>query len=268
MIPDIFHFVYGFKPQTKPFPLLHFLAIQSCLQVNKPQQVIVHCAEKPWGPWWDRLDGRVTVADAKPAPEVDNYRYDDRVPKIYRYAHHADFTRIDALIRCGGIYADIDTIFVRRFPDELRAHRFVAARESDLGGQVSIGNALLASEPNSAFARRWREAMPSAIDGWSDHSTLLPGRLANQHPSEIELAPTALFYPFDHNTLDLMRLLFGDENPPLETISLHLWEHLWGHESRIDFVAFHAGLVTPENIRKVDTTLFRLLRRYLPEDAQ
>jgi hypothetical protein len=267
MIPDIFHFVYGFKSQTEPFPLLHFLTIQSCLEVNKPQQVIVHCAEKPWGPWWERLDGCITVADAGPAPEVDGHRYDRRVPNIYRYAHHSDFTRLDALIQMGGIYADIDTIFVRRFSDQLRAHRFVAARESNLNGQVSIGNALLASEPDAAFARRWRETMPAALDGWSDHSTLLPGRLAAQHPSEIHIAPTALFYPFDHITLDLMRLLFGDESLPPETISLHLWEHLWGDETRTDYVAFHAGLVTPANIRKVNTTLFRLLRRYLPEDA-
>ena len=60
MIPDIFHFVYGFRPQTEPFPLLHFLCIRSCVEMNRPQQVMVHCAERPWGTWWDRLDGDVS----------------------------------------------------------------------------------------------------------------------------------------------------------------------------------------------------------------
>ena len=73
MIPDIFHFVYGFRPQTESFPLIHFLAIRSCLEVNRPQQVMVHCAERPWGPWWDRLDGDITVVDATPATEVDTH---------------------------------------------------------------------------------------------------------------------------------------------------------------------------------------------------
>jgi hypothetical protein len=268
MIPDIFHFVYGFKPQTHPFPLIHFLAIQSCIEVNRPAQVIVHCAQKPWGELWERLEGRITVADAARSEAVDAHAYDSRVPGIYRYAHHADFVRLEALIRHGGIYADIDTIFVQRFPDRLRSHAFVAGRETDLGGNPSVGNALMAAQAGSAFARRWLDAMPQELDGWSDHSTLLPARLAAEHASEIHLEPTETFYPFDHGALGLMRLLMGNETVPDGTVSIHLWEHLWGEKSRTDFVAFHTGLVTPANIRKIDTTLFRMLRRSLPEDLE
>lgn len=267
MIPDIFHFVYGFRPQTEPFPLIHFLAIRSCLEVNRPQQVMVHCAERPWGPWWDRLDGDITVVDATPATEVDTHHYDARVPEIYRYAHHADFVRLDVLIDHGGIYADIDTVFIRRFPDELRAHPFVAGRESDLNGEASVGNAVLAAEPGAAFTQRWRGAMADALDGWSDHSTILPARLAAVYPTEVHLEPAVTFYPFNHRPLDLLRLLQVDEPVPPEAISTHLWEHLWWDEWRTDYSTFHAGLVTPQNIREVDTTFFRLVRPFLPEDA-
>jgi hypothetical protein len=267
MTPDIFHFIYGFKPQTEPFPLIHFLAIQSCLEVNHPREVIVHCAEKPWGIWWDRLEGRITLANATPAAEVHAHQYDSRVPEIYRYTHHADFARIEILIRHGGIYADIDTIFVRRFPDKLRTHSFVAGREPDIGDKASIGNAVLAAEVGATFARRWGKAMAGALDGWSDHSTLLPARLAALHPTEIHLEPNVTFYPFDPSGFGLLRLLIGNEDVPAETVSIHLWEHLWGAQSRTDFVPFHAGLVTPHNIRNIDTTLFRLLRRFLPEDV-
>ncbi len=268
MIPDIFHFVYGFKPQTEPFPLIHFLAIQSCLEVNSPQQVILHCAERPWGNWWERLEGRVVLADAVRSAEVDAHRYDHRVPEDYRYAHHSDFVRLDALIRTGGIYADIDTVFVRPFPDSLRRHAFVAGRESDLGGKMSVCNAVLAAQPGAPFALRWRAAMPTALDGWSDHSTLLPARLAAQHPDEIHIEPMETFYPFDHNAFGLLQLLMGDVPLPASTVSIHLWEHLWGAASRTDFVPFHSGLITPQNIRTANTTLFRLLRRFLPEDAR
>lgn len=268
MIPDIFHFVYGFKPQTEPFPLIHFLAIQSCLEVNNPQQVILHCAERPWGNWWERLEGRIVLADAVRSAEVDAHRYDHRVPEDYRYAHHSDFVRLDALIRTGGIYADIDTVFVRPFPDSLRRHAFVAGRESDLGGKMSVCNAVLAAQPGAPFALRWRAAMPTALDGWSDHSTLLPAHLAAQHPEEIHIEPMETFYPFDHNAFGLLQLLMGDVPLPASTVSIHLWEHLWGAASRTDFVPFHSGLITPQNILTANTTLFRLLRRFLPEDAR
>src|ERR1700690_1733865 len=76
MIPNIFHFVYGFRPQTEPFPLIHFLAIRSCLEVNRPQQVMVHCAKRPWGPWWVRLAGGINVVDVSPASEVTTHEYD------------------------------------------------------------------------------------------------------------------------------------------------------------------------------------------------
>ena len=227
MIPDIFHFVYGFRPQAEPFPLLHFLTIRSCIEVNRPQQVMVHCAERPWGKWWDRLNGEVVVMEAGSVPEVETHEYDARVPDLYRYAHRADFIRLDVLIRYGGIYADVDTVFIRRFPDALRADPFVAGRESDLHGQASVGNAILAAEPGAKFAQRWRGAMAEAIDGWSDHSTLLPARLAAIHRDEVKLEPMARFYPFSYTPLDLLRLLETDEPVPAETISVHLWEHLW-----------------------------------------
>ncbi len=267
MIPDTFHFVYGFRPQTEPFPFLHFLCIRSCIEVNRPQQVMVHCAERPWGPWWDRLKGDIIINDAASVTEVESHEYDSRVPKAYRYAHHADFVRLDALVRYGGIYADIDTVFVRRFPDALRGYPFVAGRECDLNGQPSVCNAILAAEPGALFARRWREAMPEALDGWSDHSTLLPARLAALHPAEVQLQGAVSFYPFGYTPLDLLRLLQADEPVPPETISVHLWEHLWRDADRTDFSRFHIGMVTPQNIRAADTTLFRLLRRFLPEDA-
>ncbi len=164
-------------------------------------------------------------------------------------------------------YADVDTVFIRRFPDALRADPFVAGRESDLHGQASVGNAILAAEPGAKFAQRWRGAMAEAIDGWSDHSTLLPARLAAIHRDEVKLEPTARFYPFSYTPLDLLRLLETDEPVPAETISVHLWEHLWSDPWRTDHSRFHAGLVSPQNIRGVNTTLFRLLRPFLPEDA-
>ena len=102
------------------------------------------------------------------------------VPNRYRYAHHADFIRLDALIEHGGVYADIDTIFVRAFPDELFAAPFVIGREPPVRDErtgewrPSLCNALLMSEPGAAFARAWRERMAAALNGTLEQSQRLP----------------------------------------------------------------------------------------------
>ena len=68
----------------------------------------------------------LTLVDADEAPEVLAASYDDNlVPERYRYAHHADFVRLAALIEYGGVYADIDALFLRPFPDELFSEPFV-----------------------------------------------------------------------------------------------------------------------------------------------
>jgi hypothetical protein len=46
---------------------------------------------------------------------------------------------------------------------------------------------------------------------------------------------------------------------------VHLWAHLWWRADRCDFSSVHAGLLTAEYIRSVDTTYNRLARPYLPE---
>ena len=58
----------------------------------------------------------LTLVEVDPVSEVLQADYTHGlVPEHLRYAHHADFVRLDALIEHGGLYADIDTIFVRAF---------------------------------------------------------------------------------------------------------------------------------------------------------
>ena len=38
-IPNIIHFVYGFKPQTEEFDLFKFISINSAIILNKPSKV-------------------------------------------------------------------------------------------------------------------------------------------------------------------------------------------------------------------------------------
>ncbi len=267
-VPSIFHFVYGLAPQTQAFHLVHYLAIASCLAVNRPGRVLVHCHHRPWGEYWDLIAPRVEVVRVRrPAVAL---RYADRRVARYRYAHESDFVRLDALIAHGGVYADIDTLFVRPIPAPLFDAPFVLGREDDIrvdGGapQPSLCNAFIMAEPGAAFARHWRARMADAFDGsWSRHSTLLPAELAAAEPAAIHVEPPRTFYPFMWTREDLARLLVGDEAVEEGVASIHLWAHLWWAETRRDFCDFHAGLLTEEFIRDVNTTYTRLARPYLP----
>ena len=185
-IPNIAHFVWGLKPEPEPFHLVHYLCIESCRRIQAPERIVMHCRNPPSGPYWELLEPHVTLEPAELVPEVTAVTYDPRlVPPNYVYAHHADFVRLDALIETGGIYADIDTLFVQRFPAEFLAEKFVLGREDDVRDEVtgvvhpSLCNALLLSEPHSLFAVTWRRTVADALNGtWSNHSTLLPYELA------------------------------------------------------------------------------------------
>src|SRR5262245_6229023 len=131
-----FHFVFGLREQTEPFHVLHWLCLASCLEVNRPDAIHFHYRNEPFGPWWERIK-----------PQLQLLRVPERVsgyaPERYRdsaegrfietlglgYAHESDFLRLDLLLKHGGVYADMDTLFVQRYPDEWFDDEFVIGEE-------------------------------------------------------------------------------------------------------------------------------------------
>ena len=129
-VPRLAHFVFGLRPQTEPFHLVHYLAIESCRQVLAPDVIYLHHKHLPYGLWWDLIRPHLTLVEVDEVAEVRAVDYDEQqVPAEFRYAHHADFVRLDALIEHGGVYADIDTLFLAPFPDELFDAPFVIGDE-------------------------------------------------------------------------------------------------------------------------------------------
>ena len=190
MIPNEYHFVFGLLPQREPFHLLHYLCLASCIAVNRPRRVVVHCLHQPWGPLWDRILPRIEVARVPPGRLELPKRHKDTFIARFAYAHLADFVRLEILLQHGGIYADMDTLFVRPLPPHLFECPCVMGLErldssapaASVGG--SMCNAFIMAEPGSAFIRLWLERMPAAFDGsWSAHSTFLPYALSREVPN-------------------------------------------------------------------------------------
>lgn len=268
-IPNVFHFVFGLRRQTEPFHLMYYLCLQSCLEVNRPDAVHFHYQHEPFGPLWELIRPRLVLRRIAPRDSVAaDFRYEDPLLVRFRYTHLADFERLRILVEEGGIYADIDTLFLRPVPAEWRNRQYILGHERVPGTASQDGslcNAWIASAPGAEFGRLWLAEMTAAFDGtWSNHSTLLPYRLARRHPELVHVEPATSFYALDWSPEGIDGLFRRPVDLPGEAYSLHLWNHLWFDADRLDFSVFHAGLLTPEYVAHADTTYARHARRFLP----
>lgn len=271
MIPRVFHFVFGLREQTEPFHLMYYLCLASCIDVNRPDAVHFHYHHEPWGEWWERIKPQLTLRRIEPERAIADYRYADPTLNQYRYAHLADFARLQILLEEGGVYADIDTLFLRPFPDQWLTREFVLGQEKAppaAGGGGSLCNAWIASSPGAQFCQHWLDGLHAAFDGtWSNHSTLLPYRLWQQHPALINVEPESAFYALDWTSRGINDLFLRTVDLPQQAYSLHLWNHLWFASDRLDFSHFHAGLLNVDYVRHADTTYARHARMHLPDDV-
>lgn len=271
-IPNVFHFVFGLREQTEPFHLMYYLCLASCLEVNRPDAVHFHYHNEPYGEWWERIKPRLTLRRIEPEQFVAGFQYDDPQVAAFRYAHLADFARLRILLEEGGIYADIDSLFLRPFPREWLARQFILGQEkapADAEVAGSLCNAWIASAPGAEFGQRWLDGMSEAFDGsWSNHSTLLPYRLSQAFPQLVHVEPESAFYALDWTPRQINDLFLRNVQLPEDAYSLHLWNHLWFDRQRLDFSHFHGQRLNPDYVAFANTTYARHARRFLPADIR
>jgi len=271
-IPRTAHFVFGLRPQVEPFHLVHYLALASCAAVVAPDRIVVHCHELPYGFYWDLARPLVELARVEPVASVVEFPYDDPVVRHYSYAHQADVVRLDVLTEHGGLYADIDTLFVAPPPPDFWDEPAIIGREADVDDprthtpRPSLSNALLMAEPGAAFVTRWRDQIEDALDGtWSAHSCFLAHDLATAHPDDVRVEPERTFHPFPPTPDGLRRLLVERETDLDGVVSIHLAAHLWWDETRRDFSPVHAQQIDEAWIRAGATTYALAAQPFLPD---
>lgn len=274
-IPRHFHFVFGLRPQTEEFHVVFYLCLESCFQVNRPERVTLYYHHEPHGPWWERIRGKLELVRVELSAKVNERLYMSSGMRAFSYAHHADFIRVEKVLEHGGVYADIDTLFVRPLPDALFEKSCVLGREIDLparDGRPAAGslcNALIMAEPGAAFLRRWLERMPGAFNGsWSEHACQLPHRLSLEHPEEIHVEPERSFYPYMWTRPDIRALLEERHEDWEGVYSVHLWNHLWWSPERHEFSEFNGARLTERFIRRGTTTYTLAARRFLPPASE
>ncbi|NLI82135.1 MAG: hypothetical protein GX443_10680 [Deltaproteobacteria bacterium] len=244
MIPKDFHFIYGLKSEPQEFHLVHYLCLRSCREVNEPDRIRLYCRHEPFGPYWEKVRPWVTVIGVSPPGEMHG--------RELVYAHQSDFLRLEILNARGGVYADMDTLFINRLPRELYSHPFVMGVEGDHG----LCNAFLMGERNSFFGLKWRAVMEEVFDfSWNVHSVITPGKLARAYPGTVHVEPRESFFKHTWDG-DGLRNLFSSVDLHLErSYSLHLWANLSWEP--------HLGGLTEETLREGGNTYAVLARRFL-----
>jgi len=228
LIPNIIHFVYGFKKQTNEFELYRYLAIKSAIDVNQPDKIYFHYKYEPYGKYWDKIKKYLILEEVQPPAEI--YGND-----LLHYAHQADVIRLQKLQKYGGIYLDIDTICLKSF-DDLRHHNFVIGAQGNKNNTEIYGlcNAVMLSTPNNPFIIEWIDTYTSfrskgRDEYWDEHSVLMPLKLAYKYQNKITILDNNKFY----NPLwyDINDILFN-ENIDLKEYKkfinhnycIHLWD--------------------------------------------
>lgn len=219
--------------------------------MNQPEQITFYYRHEPYGPWWqnqaapdaDTIEPEAFVTATQAYRQTSEGQFIEQ--QHLTYAHHADFLRLKILLEKGGIYADMDTLFLQPLPEELYARSFVLGVEDPVQSsagrqpQVSLCNAVILSEPNAAFGRQWLANMYQVFDGtWSQHSCLEAGRLSQLMPDAIHICPQRFFYKHRSTPAGIQTLLLGRDYDYADMYSLHLWAHLWWDKQRRDFALF------------------------------
>ena len=272
-----FHFIFGLREQSEPFHLAHYLCLESCRQLNGPARINFHYRHLPWGSWWDKIAPHLTLRHIEKQtagfnPALYQNTREGRVIEQagFSYAHEADFLRLQILFEEGGCYADIDTLFVRPYPDRFFAPPFSIGEENtfhDDNGVLrpSLCNAVMFAQPGARFVEAWLDRMSEVFNGtWNRHSCFEAARLWETMPEAVNVLPRHYFYRYGWTQRELHTLFERlDERDHDDLYSIHMWAHLWWSENRRDFIDFHADLITPEFLQATPSTYARLARRFM-----
>ncbi|KAL7413929.1 hypothetical protein BDY24DRAFT_386906 [Mrakia frigida] len=267
-IPNIVHFVYGYKDpgegdiEGELMPYYAYLAVRSALVNIKPEEVIFHHLHEPRGPFWDLLKPHLTLVKT-PAPTEIYGR------KLNHFAHKSDVIRLQALSERGGIYLDIDMFVIRPFTP-LMDFEVVMAMEASPNSQKTalqpegLCNAVILARPDSRFLDRWLASYQTFDGGtWAGHSVQKPWELARQHPSEITvLSNRAFFWPLWEGSGEESRIRYVHEESKHDfhasgQFAYHTWESLAAH---------YLEALTPQSLEASQSSFGKMAKRFITPD--
>jgi hypothetical protein len=208
--------------------------------------VLVHYDQQPSGIYWDMLKDHVQLKKARKVTNIFGN-------PVSHYAHKADIIRLEALLKYGGIYLDMDVFVLRPF-DAILAHDFVMGREQGIG----LCNAVILANKDSPFLKRWYESYRDfSQSDWNRHSVRLPAEMARLYPHEITVLDDHTFFWPLWTEQGRQSIYFGHDYDYASNLAVHTWNSVSGAMLRDLSMA---------SLLECRSSLFSIMRRYVPNN--
>jgi hypothetical protein len=217
-IPKKIHFIWF--SSGKEFNLINYIAIKAALDHNPTYQVYLHCDDTPKNNiYFDNIQNKIIINEIIEPKIINNHI-------VKWFQNKADYVRLNALKKFGGIYLDTDYILIKPL-DHFLNHKFVMGYER-ANNKDFLCNAVIMCEPNSDIIKEWINVYDNSwgedyVAYWFGHSVLIPAQLRDKYNYIMTIYDSYVFYPF---LWDDLSILHDHDNGKSykSALGVHLWD--------------------------------------------
>ncbi|XP_064643857.1 uncharacterized protein LOC135497835 [Lineus longissimus] len=245
VVPNIQHYAWysdNSKNVKVNLRFHHYLSMLSAQKFNKPDCVYFWYEKEPTGELWEKLKNKlpnlIMVYREGPTSIYGNV--------INLPEHKSDVVRLEALLKYGGLYTDLDVLVLKPLTD-LRVHDMTMGYESAGEARNWLCNGIMQAKPNATFLRIWYKRYEKFNDGnWGGHSVRLPAKLAKEFPKLIHTEIDT----FNRPNWQEVNWLYKDGKiwDWSRSYTVHLWFRFYNKEHNL------------EDIKTINTTMGQLFR--------
>ncbi|KAJ3261010.1 hypothetical protein HK103_006965 [Boothiomyces macroporosus] len=176
-VPNVVHLIPG-----KSFKFHHYLNIVAIKKIIKPEHIYVHGEIFPF----DSQFFMKAVQEFNLELVVSRtFSTIYRNITLFHGEHKADILRMEALLKYGGIYLDMDAYPIKSFKRFMNDEFSIGYQNQE--EEYGLNNGIMIGKKCSRFLLRWfRQYKYFNPDHWDEHSVTLPLKLYHKDPSYVK----------------------------------------------------------------------------------
>ncbi|KAJ3270325.1 hypothetical protein HDV01_007904 [Terramyces sp. JEL0728] len=176
-VPNVVHLIPG-----RGFKFHHYLNIKAIKKILKPERIYIHGELLPFDNKFFMQSVAEFDLDLVVSRNIETIF--DGVP-VRNGEHRADILRIEALLKYGGIYLDMDAYPIKPFEQFLKDEFSIGYQNQE--ENYGLNNGIMIAKKCSRFLLKWYEQYKSFNpENWDEHSVQLPMKLYEQDSSHVK----------------------------------------------------------------------------------
>ena len=182
---------------------------------NKKSELIERCIAS----WKQQCPDYAIIEWTEENFDIGSHPFTSQMYQEKKFAFVADYVRLIALLRDGGIYLDTDMLLVQSL-DELLHTSLLLGKESD----TFISCGMIGTTPNHPFIEKMREKYDTMTE-LKPNPVIMTELYATLNPTNTTVMSPRAFYPYDaHHIKNYHGQALGKD-----VYGVHLWNYSWGH---------------------------------------